>query len=92
MIYPFSKLATSSMYGTWFYDLYLANPLTIAVLLLQRCFWIPTWAKHPDSVGFPVLPEHYFMLGWVMLAASLVVLVLAQIGFSKLENKIAERV
>ena len=37
MIYPFSKLATSSLAGTWLYKLYLSNPLTIAVLLLQRC-------------------------------------------------------
>ncbi len=42
MIYPFEKLATSSLAGTWLYYLYLSNPLTIGVLLLQRAFWVPT--------------------------------------------------
>ena len=105
MIYPFSKIATSSLAGTWLYVLYLCNPLTIAVLLLQRAFWVPTIPAcspdltvdvclpggDPDALGFPDLPNHLFLLGWGMLAASLVILVLCQIGFSRLEGKFAER-
>jgi ABC-2 type transport system permease protein len=91
MIYPFGKLATSSIYGTWFYYLYLADPLTIAVLLMQRCFWIPTFSDHPASVGFPTMPNHYFLLGWVMLGVSVVILAICQLAFTRLENKIAER-
>jgi ABC-2 type transport system permease protein len=103
MIYPFSKLATSSIHGTGFYDAYLSNPLTIGVLLIQRCFWIPTLPDcptksniclvdgNPASVGFPDLPYHIFLLGWVMLGVSLIILVLCQIAFSRLEGKFAER-
>ncbi len=105
MIYPFSKIAESSIAGTWLYYLYLANPLTIGVLLLQRAFWVPTIPAcgpdattevclpggDPSALGFPSLPEHLFLLGWGMLAASLVILVLCQIAFSKLEGKFAER-
>ena len=108
MIYPFEKIATSSLAGTWLYYLYLSNPLTIAVLLFQRAFWVPTFptcgtpeaasapvfcAPHGDinAVGFPVLPHHLFLLGWIMLAGSLITLVLCQKAFSRLEGKFAER-
>jgi ABC-2 type transport system permease protein len=105
MIYPFSKLATSGMANTWVYQLYLANPLTIAVLLLQRGFWVGTLPtcnlEHrpricleqgdPNSIGFPDLPDHLYTRGIIMLVASLVALVLCQRVFSKLEVKFAER-
>lgn len=106
MIYPFQRLATSSMAGTWVYVLYLCNPLTIGVLLIQRAFWVPTLPAcgpnatssticlpdgDPSKVGFPVLPNNLFLLGGIMLVASLVILVLCQLAFSRLEGKFAER-
>ena len=42
-------------------------------------------------MGYPVLPQHLFLLGWIMLAVSLVALVLCQKAFSRLEGKFAER-
>ncbi|MGH3509719.1 MAG: ABC transporter permease, partial [Nocardioidaceae bacterium] len=99
MIYPFERLATSGMGKTIVYPLFLCDPLAVAVILLQRCFWIPTKpvldqlkVDSPSQVGYPTVPHHMFLLGFVMLAASLVVLVLCQRGFSRMENKIAERV
>jgi ABC-type polysaccharide/polyol phosphate export permease len=104
MIYPFQKLATSGIAATGFYTLYLANPLTIGVLLIQRAFWVPTLPAcgsggpkicapggDTSQVGFPVMPHHLFLLGWGMLAASLVVLALCQVAFTRLEGKFAER-
>jgi ABC-2 type transport system permease protein len=101
MIYPFEKIATSSLAGSWLYHAYLSNPLTVAVLLVQRCFWVPTslgegrGAAHipadASQVGFPIMPDHVIMLGLVMLVASLVILLLAQLGFRRLEGKFAER-
>ncbi len=108
MIYPFERIATSSLAGTWVYTLYLSNPLTVGVLLFQRAFWVPTFpdcgtpaaASAPNmcapggdvsAVGYPVLPHHLFALGWLMLAVSLVILVLCQRAFSRLEGKFAER-
>ena len=106
MIYPFERLATSSLgRGSWFYDVYLSNPLTVGVLLLQRAFWIPTTlgqtagtAKDPvvfpsdvSKIGFPYMPEHLMLLGLLMLAVSLVILVLCQLAFRRLEGKFAER-
>ncbi|NUR09759.1 MAG: ABC transporter permease [Nocardioidaceae bacterium] len=100
MIYPYSKLAESSLGSGWFYYLYMSNPLTVAVLLVERCFWVPTALgqgtdpKIPadqSQVGFPVMPDHLMSLGWFMLFASLVILVLCQLAFRRLEGKFAER-
>lgn len=104
MMYPFSRLATSSMGQSWFYYLYLSNPLTIAVILIQRGVWIPTWPDcsptvrkfclpdgNASAIGYPHLPHHVYLLGWIMLAVSLVILVLCQRAFTRLEGKFAER-
>jgi ABC-2 type transport system permease protein len=102
MMYPFAKLATSGMGRNWlFYHVYLSNPLSVGVLLLQRAFWLPTalgqsfegqmLPADADDVGFPYLPHHLFLLGWGMLAVSLVILVLCQQAFRRLEGKFAER-
>ncbi len=37
------------------------------------------------------MPHHLFLLGWGMLAASLVILVACQRVFRRLEGKFAER-
>ncbi|HET7385272.1 MAG TPA: ABC transporter permease [Nocardioidaceae bacterium] len=98
MIYPFSRLANGlGPTHAWILHVYLADPLATAVLLVQRCFWIPTalgakgFPTDPTKVGYPHMPHHYFLLGWAILGASVIVLVLCQMVFTKLETKIAER-
>jgi ABC-2 type transport system permease protein len=101
MIYPFEKLATSDLASGWFYPVYLSNPLTIAVLLIQRCFWIPTSLGQgtgsgrvpadASQVGYPIMPHHLMLLGLLMLAVSLVILLLCQLAFRRLEGRFAER-
>jgi ABC-2 type transport system permease protein len=98
MIYPFSKLATSTIGANpVFYALYLSNPLTVGVLLLQRAFWLPTalgekgYPSDISDIGFPYMPHHLFLLGWGMLAFSLVFLIVCQRIFRRLEGKFAER-
>jgi ABC-2 type transport system permease protein len=94
MIYPYSKVSTSSLDPVW-KQLYLANPLTEAVLLLQRCFWVPTcgdgakaakWCTGPDA-----MPPDLFERGFVMLAVGIVFLLVCQKIFTRLEGKFAER-
>jgi ABC-2 type transport system permease protein len=101
MIYPFERLSTALMDHPTIYALYMCNPLTEAVILLQRCFWIPTClgktvsgTRFPDNagdVGFPFLPQHYLALGFVMLAFSMVLLALCQLIFRRVEGRFAER-
>ncbi len=90
MIYPFKRLAESSLGGTWVEEVYLANPIAEAVLLMQRCFWVGT-TQNPTETAATDLPDHLFTRGLIVLAASLVVLGIAQWIFSKLEGKFAER-
>lgn len=97
MIYPFERIATGLGSHHTLYTLYLSNPLTVAVLLLQRAFWIPTTLgkqNFPDKaseVGFPYMPHQLMLLGVAMLFISLIVLVLCQMAFRRLEGKFAER-
>jgi ABC-2 type transport system permease protein len=87
MIYPFT-LVSERFHGH--VDLYLANPLANAVLLFQRCFWVGT-TDDVDATIASHLPDHLFLRGGIALAAGLVMLVIAQLVFARLENKIPER-
>ncbi len=98
MIYPFERVATSGLgQNHVFYSLYLSNPLTTAVVLMQRAFWIPTalgkdgFPDKVSDVGFPYLPHDYMALGLLMLGISCIILVLCQLVFRRLEGKFAER-
>ncbi len=87
MIYPYSLVTER------FGDLaqyYLYNPMAEAVLLFQRAFWVGS-APDPAATAAQHLPEHLFRDGFYHLGAALVALVLAQLVFSRLENKIPER-
>ena len=64
---------------------YLLNPIADAVLLFQRAFWV-------GSTDEPtVMPDHLLLRGVIMVGVSLVVLGIGQLVFSRLENKIPER-
>lgn len=97
MIYPFEKVANGLGGTSVLYGLYLCNPLAVGVLLMQRAFWLPTtlgekgYPTDIQDIGFPSLPHHLFLLGGVMLAATLVILVICQLVFRRLEGKFAER-
>ncbi len=87
MIYPYSFV--DERFGR-FAELYLLNPIAEAVLLMQRCFWTGV-TDYPELTMREDLPDNLFTLGFAHLAAALIVLVIAQVVFSRLENKFAER-
>jgi ABC-2 type transport system permease protein len=87
MIYPYSFV--DERFGR-FAEWYLLNPIAEAVLLMQRCFWVGT-TSDPAETARTDLPANLWPLGFAHLAAALVVLAVAQIVFSRLENKFAER-
>jgi ABC-2 type transport system permease protein len=87
MIYPYSLV--NLRFGS-FAQFYLLNPLAEAVLLIQRCFWIgatPDPALHIRTD----MPKHLFAIGFAHLAGALIMLLVAQVVFSRLEKKFAER-
>jgi ABC-2 type transport system permease protein len=87
MIYPYSLV--EQRFGQ-FAEYYLWNPIADAVLLFQRAFWVGT-TDHPVLTARENLPPNLFGWGFLMLGLSAVVLVVAQLVFVRLENKIPER-
>jgi ABC-2 type transport system permease protein len=87
MIYPFSmvqeRFGSAAPY-------YLLNPIAEAVLLNQRCFWVGV-TDDPAGHIQNDLPEHLFAIGFAHIGVALLVLLLAQVVFARLENKFAER-
>jgi len=87
MIYPYSLV--DARFGE-FAHFYLLNPLAEAVLLMQRCFWVPT-TDDPTLSNLTEMPPNLFPIGFAHLAGTLVVLVIAQLVFIRLEKKFPER-
>lgn len=87
MIYPYTLVAVRFHGHT---DLYLCNPLAIAVLLVQRCFWVGT-TDHPALTMKTDMPDYLYLRGGIMLLVSLAMVVVAQLIFSRYENRIPER-
>jgi ABC-2 type transport system permease protein len=87
MIYPYSLV--QERFGE-FAKYYLWDPIAVAVLLFQRAFWVGT-TSNPEQVASTDLPPDLFDWGFLMIGVSVVVLVVAQLVFTRLENKIPER-
>ncbi|VXB11163.1 ABC transporter permease [Nocardioides sp. AX2bis] len=87
MIYPYTMV--QERFGSAA-EYYLWNPMANAVLLVQRGFWVGT-TKDPEETARVHLPANLFELGLWSLLGSLVLLVVAQRVFSRLEQRIPER-
>ncbi|GEP36770.1 transport permease protein [Nocardioides psychrotolerans] len=87
MIYPYTLVAERFAGHT---ELYLANPIADGVLLMQRAFWTGT-TDDPTVTALVHMPDHLLTRGVIALGGSLIVLVVAQLVFTRLENKIPER-
>jgi len=90
MIYPYSMVEERFAKIPWVADAYLFNPVAEAVLLMQRCFWVPL-THDPEAAMVEHLPADLWTRGLVMLAVSIVALGLAQVWFSRLERRVPER-
>ena len=89
VLYPWSFAQEKITIG-WLEQLYLANPLTIAAQLFQRAFWYPGAQSAPGSTAVDELIPDLFLRGIVALMASVVVLVLGQVVFRRLEGRFAQ--
>ena len=88
MIYSYERIQ-SLFNGGWPEQVYLMNPIANGVLLMQQLFWVPTVG--PDSEFPAVMPDYLLSRGLVVLAACVIVLGFAQVFFTRLEGKFAER-
>jgi ABC-2 type transport system permease protein len=90
MIYPYSMVADRFSKIPWVADVYMLNPIAEAVLLMQRCFWLPL-THDPATSRVEGFPPDLWSRGIIMLVLSFVALGLAQVWFSKLERRVPER-
>ena len=69
----------------WLYRLYMANPMTTAVELFHDAFWLPLApdAPRPGDLVFNI---------WVGVGLSILMLVIGQTVFRKLEGSFAQRI
>jgi ABC-2 type transport system permease protein len=92
MIYPFI-LVKEKLEGTheWLYQLYLSSPLCNAVLLNNRAFWTPA-SDNPELAAREELPSNLFERGLVFIVLGLLFVWFAQVVFSRLEGRFAEKI
>jgi ABC-type polysaccharide/polyol phosphate export permease len=87
MMYPFTRVYAAHDQYPILYQIYMANPVTQAVLLFQKLFWA-TLTEKDLSAEFP--PD-LWIRGLITLVACSVLLWLAQRFFSRVEGKFPER-
>lgn len=88
MIYPYDRIE-NLFGGSWAEQVYLANPIANSVILFQQLFWVPTVG--PGAEYPAVMPDHLLTRGGIILVVCLLWLALAQMIFTRLEAKFAER-
>ncbi len=87
MIYSYEMVA--DRFGS-FATYYVYNPIADAVLLMQRAFWAGTTDDKTATIAVH-MPEGLFRLGFIALGVSVLLLALAQVLFTRLDNKIPDR-
>ena len=87
MIYRWTAVKMSA--STLGLQIYLANPLAIAVSLFQRAFWWPTTGR-PFRPGDQRFPDHLTTRGLVALAAAIVLLAIGQTVFRRVQWRFAQ--
>lgn len=82
ILYPWTTVR--DILPTWALELYLLNPLTAAVELFHAGFWYPT------TDGSVPLPPNLLVNGIIALGISLIVLLIGQTVFKRLEGRFAQ--
>ena len=82
VLYPWTTVRNAA--PDWLLQVYLSNPITVAVELFHSGLWFPT------TSGAPELPPDLFLRAALGLAISLAVLALGQLVFRRLEGRFAQ--
>jgi ABC-2 type transport system permease protein len=87
MIYPYTLV--QARFGE-FAQFYLLNPLATAVLLFQKAFWVGT-TEDPAYYEAKHIPDNLWAFSGLAIVVGIIMLLIGQVVFSRLENKIPER-
>lgn len=94
MMYPYWLAEDRFGSGIW-HQIYLLNPVAEACMLIQRGFWYttcsPNCATADNGASLPDFAPNLGTRGFIMLGVCLVLLVVAQWVFARLEKTIPER-
>ncbi len=89
MMYPFSRVWSAHASHPIMYQIYMANPIAQAVVLIQQLFW---FALIEDPSGLKrEQPPDMWSRGLITLAVCALLLWLSQRFFSRVEGKFPER-
>ncbi|MGR2753260.1 ABC transporter permease [Agromyces arachidis] len=69
---------------TWLFELYMANPLTVAVELFHSAFWFPTTPETMER------PESLWVLAVVAMVIVVAWVIVGQLVFRRLEGRFAQ--
>jgi ABC-2 type transport system permease protein len=87
IVYSFTYV-NKLLHGNWIEQIYLANPVTIAVISMQKALWAAgSAAVGPEA---QVFPDHLGVRLLIMLVVSIVLLWLSQRVFSRLQGNFAQ--
>ncbi|MFC8502540.1 ABC transporter permease [Pedococcus sp. NPDC057267] len=92
VLYTWDK-AYGVLGGTPLWWVYQANPGTAAIQLAHYGFWLPSQKvtdKYAHHVGLPAVPFHFVWWGLLGLATSVLLVVVGQFVFRRLEGRFAQ--
>ena len=82
VLYPFTLVRDAL--PPWLFDLYMVNPLTVAVELFHSGFWFPTTAETMER------PDHLWLLASIAAVIVAVLMFIGQFVFRRLEGRFAQ--
>lgn len=91
MMYSFSLVYEQREDHPIIYQLYIANPLAEAVMLIQKFFWWTLLSPEQQAANPHEFAPDLYTRGFIMLAISIAMLYFAQKFFAKVEGKFPER-
>lgn len=91
MIYAFDMIADQFRSSPLLLEIYMANPVSIAGMLMQQAFWLPTVDEEYAGESILDLAPDLYWRGLILLGVSVLILAVAQRVFKRLEGSFAEQ-
>jgi len=89
IVYPFT-FVNQHLHGNWLEQLYLANPVTIAIIGMQKALW--AGGLEGTGATAQVWPDNLALRLIIMLVVSTILLWISQRIFSRLQGNFAQEI